>query len=149
VVVICIDASVAVQLVFPEDQSERAESLMAGAALRRERVIAPFLLPIETNNAIRQRMRRQGLTVERARESFERFLSLRIILGPTAPGQQATLHARALELAARFNLPAIYDAYYLALAELRGGTLWTADRRLISAVSPTFSQILWIGDYAG
>jgi len=35
-----------------------------------------------------------------------------------------------LDLAARFSLPAIYDAHYLALAERLGSEFWTADRRL-------------------
>jgi predicted nucleic acid-binding protein len=40
----------------------------------------------------------------------------------------------ALDLAARFSLPASDDACYLALAERLGGEFWTADRRLVQAV---------------
>ena len=46
----------------------------------------------------------------------------------------ADLHVRATDLAARFGLPAAYDAHYLALAERLGAPLWTTDRRLVNSV---------------
>ena len=44
------------------------------------------------------------------------------------------LHEQALALAGDFDLPAVYDAYYLAVASNRGAELWTADQRLLNAV---------------
>ncbi len=54
---------------------------------------------------------------------------------------EAHLHARALALAARLDLPAAYDAHYLALAEWLGGELWTADGRLARAVG---ASLPWV-----
>lgn len=51
------------------------------------------------------------------------------------------LHPRALEFAMHFNLPATYDAHYLALADQRGCEFWTNDRRLHAAVTP---DLPWI-----
>lgn len=49
------------------------------------------------------------------------------------------LHPHGIEevawaLARRWNLPAAYDAAYLALAEVTGGELWTADRRFAASL---------------
>jgi predicted nucleic acid-binding protein len=57
------------------------------------------------------------------------------------------MHEQALVLAERFNLSAIYDAYYLALADLHGCPLWTDDRRLIRAVGAAGPDLRWIGGY--
>ena len=55
---------------------------------------------------------------------------------------------QALELAARFRLRASYDAQYLALAQLRGCPLWTADERLYNSVQAELPRVRWLGDPA-
>ena len=47
---------------------------------------------------------------------------------------EKNLHLKAREIAIRFNLPATYDAHYLALAEWMEVDLWTADIRLVNAL---------------
>jgi predicted nucleic acid-binding protein len=51
------------------------------------------------------------------------------------------LHQRAVEIAARFNLPAAYDAHYLALAERLGAGFYTGDARLARAVG---GELPWV-----
>lgn len=46
-----------------------------------------------------------------------------------------------MQLARQFNLPAAYDAHYLALAERLEAELWTLDRKLFNAVHPIFQRI--------
>jgi len=58
-----------------------------------------------------------------------------------------TLQERAWELAQQFNRPTAYDAYYLALGEIAGCDVWTADRRLYSAVRDTLQWVRWLSDY--
>ena len=53
----------------------------------------------------------------------------------------AELHRQALKIAQRYNLPATYDAHYLALAERLGIEFWTADRRLFNAVQSSLSWV--------
>ena len=54
---------------------------------------------------------------------------------------EVDLHWRALELAERFSLPAVYDAPYLALAEGLGGEFWTADGALARTVQPAMPWV--------
>lgn len=90
-----------------------------------EPIIAPPLLPSEVANIIRQRQRRGQLELDDARAILASFLAL-----PIALLSPETLYDRALILAHEYDLPAVYDAQYIALAELLGAALWTADRRL-------------------
>jgi len=46
-----------------------------------------------------------------------------------------------LELASQHGLTNAYDAQYLALAELEGYELWTADERLANSLEPTSSWL--------
>lgn len=48
---------------------------------------------------------------------------------------------RAWTMADKFSLPAVYDAHYLALAELLEGEFWTADGRLARTVQ---SSLPWV-----
>ncbi len=59
------------------------------------------------------------------------------------------LHHRALEMATRFNLPATYDAHYLALSEHQACDLWTDDQRLLRALNGRLPFVRWLGDFAG
>ena len=47
---------------------------------------------------------------------------------PRKPGQRQ----RAWEIATDFGFATVYDATYLALAELQGCEFWTADERLFN-----------------
>ena len=64
------------------------------------------------------------LTVEAASDLKESLLSSWLELHKTPE-----LYGRALELANEPCQGAVYDAYYLALAETLGGDLWTADEK--------------------
>jgi predicted nucleic acid-binding protein len=59
-----------------------------------------------------------------------------------------SIQGSALEFATRFNRPKAYDAQYLALADLLGCELWTADRRLVNAVGGKLPWVRWIGEGA-
>jgi len=141
--VICVDASVAAKWVLAEEHSARALALFYDSAAAREPVVIPPLLPLEVTNIIRQRVRRGTLTVDDAEHALEEFLTFPLTL-TTSPSP----HTEALRLANQHNLPAAYDAYYLALAETAGAVLWTADQRLLRAVGTILPFVRWIGDYS-
>lgn len=57
------------------------------------------------------------------------------------------LTERALTIAVEQNLPAVYDAYYLALAAIEGCEFWTAAQRLIRSLTTTLPFVRFIGEY--
>ena len=59
----------------------------------------------------------------------------------------AELHRHALILADDHGLPAVYDAHYVALAQVLGCELWTDDRHLVRLLAGQLAFVRWIGDY--
>jgi len=145
---ICVDASVAAKWIFPEEYDQQARALYRNTSSGAERIVAPPVLPIEVTNIVRQRMRRakppaqHPLSIAEAREALERYLSFPIELS-----LPLGLHQRAFELSVAHELAAVYDAYYLALAQMLGCLFWTADRRLVNDVQGKLPFVAWIGDY--
>ncbi|SRR5579884_303843 len=139
---ICVDASVAAKWSFVEEYSSQARALLRGALEQLEPIVAPPLLPSEVANIIRQRQRQGQVQLDEARALLAQFLTMPIAL--QAP---ETLYDRALVLADQHSLPAVYDAHYIALAELLGATLWMADQRLLRAIGSRLPFVRWIGAY--
>ena len=139
---ICIDSSLAAKWSFVEEYSSQARALLRDALEKREPIIAPPLLASEVTNVIRQHMRQGHLELGEARALLAQLFAVPLSL--QAP---RTMYDRALVLADQYRLPAVYDAHYVALAELLGATLWTADQRLLRALGGQLSFVSWIADY--
>ncbi|MGH8938060.1 MAG: type II toxin-antitoxin system VapC family toxin, partial [Actinomycetes bacterium] len=122
--VACVDASLVVRVLdaprYPSVRREWDSLVSAGHEL-----IAPTLFPYEVANALHQQQRSGMISAERAADGLRRVLRLPIELHG-----DARLHSRALELAQEHQLPATYDANYVALAERFRVPLWTCDRQL-------------------
>lgn len=58
-----------------------------------------------------------------------------------------SLHRNAFRIAVSYELPAIYDAYCLALAADAKCPFWTADARLLRTLNGRLLFVRWIGDY--
>lgn len=118
---------------------------LLGKWLKQEReLVAPPLFHAEVTSIIRERSFRGEMSDEDAAEAVARSL-----LAPvdTWRGTDA-LQPRAFELAVRFNQPKAYDAQYLALADLLGCELWTADRRLANSVAAHLPWVHYVGEAA-
>ncbi|HVC82743.1 MAG TPA: type II toxin-antitoxin system VapC family toxin [Chloroflexota bacterium] len=139
---ICVDASLAAKWVLPEEYSKEALALYRASANAGESIVAPTLLPYEVTNILRLRTSRAALSLADARTLLTRFLAFPVLLQSSS-----SLHERALNLAARFDLPATYDAHYLALAEQAACPFWTDDRRLLRQLNGRAPYARWIGDY--
>ena len=137
-----VDASAATKRIFTEEHSDQARALLRTALSVPELIIAPPLLPIEVTNIIRQRMRQEGLPLPEAQQRLAAFLAIPVTL--RAP---RTLYRHALEIAQQHDLPAAYDAHYVALAELRRCVLWTDDQRLLRALGGKLPFVRPIADY--
>jgi predicted nucleic acid-binding protein len=125
---VCVDASLVVKLVSEEPDSASVDALFAGWHEQGVRLIAPSFLPAEVDSILQQKVvRRRELTPEQAHACFTAALQIPVEL-LSFPGQRELAWLLAEEL----RLPHVYDATYMALAELRGCEFWTADRRLVN-----------------
>jgi predicted nucleic acid-binding protein len=120
-VTLVVDASVAVLWVLEQNGSQHA------LALRNERpLIAPSLIVAEIGNAIWNAARRGDVTREHGLTAIKAALSAFAQLVP-----MEELHLRALELSIQID-HAIYDCFYLALAERERAPLICADGPLFA-----------------
>jgi predicted nucleic acid-binding protein len=139
---ICVDASLALKLVFHEPHSQLVRSLWSDWHTKSVSIIAPVLWGYEVTSVIRNRVHRGRLSPDLGAEIFTVIHQL-----PVQLMQPAGLHQRAWELAHLFDRPAAYDAHYLALAEMIGCPFWTADERLFNTVRSDLNWVYWVGDY--
>ena len=106
-------------------------------------LIAPAFFDVETDSILRQKViLRQELTSAQAEAAF--------IVLQALPIRQLTVPAqrqRAWQIATEFGFATVYDATYLALAELQGCPFWTADKRLFDQVKVRIPFVKWLGDY--
>ncbi len=100
-------------------------------------MVAPTLLFYEVTNGLYQQQKNKILSPETLWASLEITLELPITLI-----NEANLHQRAYEIAVQYNLPATYDAHYVALAEWMKIDLWTADMRLVNLLKP--HKLNWV-----
>ena len=139
----CIDANIAVKAVVSEDLSEKAEVLIADASKTMVRLIAPHFFDAEVYSAIRKKVYSGDITAEAGETAFEDLKGLPVQLISTA-----YLLDRTWEIAKQFHLRWLYDAFYVALAEERACTLWTADMELYNAVKADLAFVKPLEDYA-
>jgi predicted nucleic acid-binding protein len=123
--------------VLIEPGSAEARQLWRAWVHAGERLITPPLFSAEMLTGIRKRVFRRILS-EREAESFRQsFMALQVEIR-----EPAGLYDRAWQIAERFNRPTVYDACYLALAEIEECELWTADERFARAVRQDRVRVL-------
>ena len=137
---VCVDASLGLSLVLPENASNRARDLWQSWIENDVTVCAPTLYLYESISAIRGRVYRQLLTPEEGDLAFQTLLAQ-----PVDVFSPPELYGRAWNLAKTLRQPKVYDSYYLALAELLDCKFWTADERLYNTVRETLPWARWIG----
>ena len=132
----CIDASVVVAWLVPSQRSVPVTEVWSAYSQGEDQFVGPPFLYVETVSAIRRLASRDLLSEEEAVGLVTDFLSLNISTS-NPPG----LYLRAYELAARYHHSKVYDACYLALADLLGCEFLTLDQRLHSAAAGDFRWI--------
>lgn len=133
---VCVDASFVVPLVVAGPLGAIVSSLWQEWRRREQVIVAPGLLWFEVTNALHRYTRAGFLEPSEARQALQVVLRL-----PIQFEVESSLHDSALEVAARFRLPAAYDAHYLVVAERHGAELWTADARLARVVG---GELPWV-----
>ena len=137
-----VDASLALKWVIEEEYSREALGLWDRWQATDEELMAPPIFRPEITNALHQNVRRGDVGQPEAVDGLHQLVSTVAIAEPVG------LYGRALDLAASFGMGAVYDSLYVALAELQGCEMWTADRRLVNTVKGDFPQVRWVGEVA-
>jgi predicted nucleic acid-binding protein len=135
---VVVDTSIVLKWVLDEPDSDTALALLTRWINYEIIIQAPALLAYEVANALFQRVRKGEMTAESAWQALENVLFPELLLNFV---EYTGISKRAILLAQQYNLPATYDAHYLALAEQVKCEYWTADTRLYNAVK---DKILWV-----
>jgi len=122
-----LDTSVAVKWFVTEEDSERAADLQQAHLRDDLQLHAPDILLMEMANALRYSGR---LSEERILEDLETFSAL----GVEIISFSIDLLNSAVSLSLEHDL-AVYDAYFLALAQAMEIPLITADRKMLSRLT--------------
>jgi len=140
---VVVDANIAIKWVLVENDSEIAKALLAEWKKKQMIVYVPTLLSYEVTNILYREVRAGRITTETAENSIN---MIHRVVSPVY-SRNAALNLRAMAMAKHFDLSAAYDSHYLALAELKECTLWTADSRMWRAVKDQLDWVQWIGNY--
>ena len=142
--VVVVDTSVVIKWVLFEPDSPKAQALLFDWTGNGIEILAPHLLAYEAANSLYRKARKGEITLDRARQALSKLLNSDIEFDPFF---DTSLNLRALELASSYDLPATYDAHFLALAERKGCELWTADTRLWNSIRGKLAWVRWLDDY--
>ena len=141
---VCVDASLAIKVVVPEAGSDKADALFDQWASEETQLIAPVFFEVETDSILRQKTLLRGeLTADQAQRAFASLRSL-----PINTRHSALQRERAWEISRELQFPTVYDATYLALAELSQCEFWTADEKLFKQVKDKLTFVQWLGNYS-
>lgn len=137
-----VDASLAVKWLIEEEDSDKATALVRLWDDEHIQPAAPHLMPFEVANVLHRRVVRGDLEIEAAAGLMQDLMSVGVDLY-----ESSVLFGRALELANALGQGAVYDAHYLALAEIVDCEFWTADERFYRGASAVVQNVRWIGEF--
>ena len=139
---VVVDASLAIKWVLKEPYAEEALALASEWATAETRPVAPCLLLVEAANVLHRRAALGHISPSQAGQLLAGFLNMGIEVR-----ESPQIHLRALELAQELQRPAVYDTHYLALADILGCDLWTADERFFNSVKERQPRVKWLGEF--
>lgn len=129
---LCLDTSVLIQYLVPEEYQPQAEALVLEALEATVRLVAPTFAWAEIGSVLRKKIRTGLLSGEEAKGCFDDFCQLPIEYIDTEQ-----IRARTWKIAEQYQMPTLYDAAFLACAESVGGNcqFWTADKKLLNQLA--------------
>ena len=139
---VVVDASLAIKWVLKEPYAEKALALASEWATAETRPVAPCLLLVEATNVLHRRAVKGHISPSQAKHLLAGLLNMGIEVR-----ESPQIHLRALELAQELQRPAVYDTHYLALADILGCDLWTADERFFNSVKERQPRVKWLGEF--
>ena len=136
----CVDASLVLMMLLPDEHSTQVDTLFSGWTQRDVTLVGPPLLYVEVPSVLREAVYFGRISPEDGESAFETFCDLEITIR-----DRTDLHLLAWELAKEFRRPRLYDSMYLAVARAESCELWTGDLRLVNAVNQPW--VRWVGAY--
>ena len=138
----CVDASLVLAfLLHDEEFTAHATALLAAWREAQEELIAPALLPFEVLSGLRLAVYRSRISRDEGDEQCVTFRAMPIELR-----RPDRLFDRTWDIGKRLNPPRLYDASYLALADIEDCEVWTADSRFINLVAGRSTRLKWVGE---
>ncbi len=135
---VCVDANILVKLVLFEEYSDLASTLWQAWEEQEVERIAPPFMPFEAVSAIRSNLTRKLISAQEADIAFHNLQShLQAVRLQSPPD----LLERAWETAKGLRQGQVFDAYYVALAQLLDCELWTVDEKLYVASFRVYSKV--------
>ena len=136
---LCLDTTVLVKYLVIEESREETEAAaqLVGRGMAGGRLVAPAWAWAEVGSVLRKKVRQRLVSTEEADALWSQFARL-----PIQYLDLPLIRARAWEIAARYGLPTLYDAAFLATTELAPAPLgavrefWTADEALLHSLDP-------------
>lgn len=129
---VVVDASLALRWVLADEKEASVDALLEQWLTSLTEMIAPPLFHAEVTNALYLSLKRNRLTLDEAALALKGIMQLGVQLS-----EPTDLYFKSLRIAVTYSISNAYDAIYLALAEIEGCELWTADERLAAIVRPS------------
>jgi predicted nucleic acid-binding protein len=139
--VLCLDTSVWIPYLVPEVFQSQAVTLVAEALSLNIRLVAPAFAWAEVGSVLRKKTRLGVITTEEALGFFEDFCEL-----PIDYIEEEAMRSKSWEIAEKYGLSTLYDAAFLACAEMTSAEFWTADAALVRQVTPRPAFLREIGE---
>lgn len=133
---VCVDASLAMKWLAPEEGSEPALRLLKRWRKANVQLLSPPLLEYEIGSVLRKKVTRGLLRKEEVSWIVGLYDKLDIELIHSECDM-----AHALSLADLLGQPTIYDIVYVLLAEQHEVPFVTADERFFKVAHPMFSRV--------
>lgn len=138
---ICVDASLVVKLLVPEEGSPEVLSLYQKWLKEEELLIAPGLIDYEVGTTLRQKVVRGLLRSEDLFPVFDFYKRMNLLLF-----HLTDFVSQAVPAAAALDQPTVYDIAYLLTAKQQQATFVTADRRFYEKTKPLYSFVQYYLD---
>jgi predicted nucleic acid-binding protein len=135
---ICLDSSVLVKVLVPEEDSDRATALLQKIIESRQIIVLPAFAWAEIGTVLRKKRRKGELTTTEADELWQEF---RQFPGIEYLTDDSVIMDHTWKISRYFDFPTLYDAAFLAVAEIiaerTGETCeyWTADEKLVNQLN--------------
>ena len=136
--ILVVDASVAANWFFEEQETASARRVLD----ERHRLHAPDLMLLEIDSVLTRRIRRGQIIAGQGDDIRAALRQIPIQMHSFLP-----LLDPAYAMAGQTGR-SVYDALYVALAELLDGRVVTADRRLYEGLAggPWAQRVVWVGE---